>query len=40
VTVRMPGGNLRVQVSREFDVTITGPVTRIAEGRLFQELFL
>jgi diaminopimelate epimerase len=34
VTVRMPGGRLRVEVSEDFDVTLAGPVAEIARGRL------
>jgi len=39
ITVHMPGGELAITVDDLFDVTMTGPVTRVAEGRLDQELF-
>jgi diaminopimelate epimerase len=34
VEVEMPGGALRVEVSRGFDVTLTGPVEEVAWGEL------
>ena len=37
VNVHMPGGALAVQLSPEFDVTIAGSATRIADCRLTQE---
>jgi|GEM_PF-52033 len=38
VTVAMPGGELAVQVSSTFDVTVSGPVRKVAEGRLADDL--
>jgi diaminopimelate epimerase len=37
VTVHMPGGRLAVEVDDAFRVRMTGPVVRVAEGRLFAE---
>ncbi len=37
VTARMPGGALRVELSGDFRATLTGPVGRVAEGRLSEE---
>jgi diaminopimelate epimerase len=34
VTVRMPGGSLRVEVSADWDVTLSGPVAEVARGEL------
>ena len=34
VTVRMPGGSLRVEVSDDYDVTLSGPVAEVAQGWL------
>jgi hypothetical protein len=35
----MPGGALAVEIGAAGDVTLTGPVTRVAEGTLFPETF-
>ena len=37
VTVAMPGGELHVGVSPAFDLTLLGPVRRVAEGTLADE---
>jgi diaminopimelate epimerase len=37
VTVVMPGGTLRIEVSADFDIRMTGAVTRVFDGELFQE---
>ncbi len=34
VTVRMPGGELRVQIGKDFAVTLTGPATPVFSGKL------
>jgi diaminopimelate epimerase len=34
VTVRMPGGKLRIDVSESFDLTMEGPVAEVARGTL------
>ena len=34
IEVRMPGGSVRVQVSRELDVVLRGPVQEVGTGRL------
>ena len=39
VTVHMPGGELAIEVSPTYDVRMTGPVARVAEGRISEELF-
>ena len=39
VTVHMPGGNLAIQISADYHIRMTGPVTKVAEGSLFPEIF-
>jgi diaminopimelate epimerase len=39
VRVVMPGGALAVEIGAAGDVTLTGPVTRVAEGTVFPEMF-
>jgi diaminopimelate epimerase len=39
VTVHMPGGRIGIEISPDFAIKMTGPVTRVAEGRLDAELF-
>ena len=39
ITVHMPGGKLHISIDEDFSVTMTGPVTRIAEGHLSHEMF-
>jgi diaminopimelate epimerase len=39
ITVHMPGGQLHITIDENFAITMTGPVTRVAEGRLSNEMF-
>lgn len=39
ITVHMPGGRINIAVDDNFHITMTGPVTRIAEGETDQEMF-
>jgi diaminopimelate epimerase len=39
ITVQMPGGQLHISIDENFAITMTGPVTRIAEGQLADEVF-
>ena len=39
ITVHMPGGRLQIEISGDFSVLMTGPVTRIAEGETSPEMF-
>ena len=39
VTVHMPGGKLAIEISRNFDILMTGPVTKVGEGIVNQEIF-
>ncbi|MCZ2135962.1 MAG: diaminopimelate epimerase [Burkholderiales bacterium] len=38
VTVHMPGGRIAIDIDEHFGITMTGPVTRIADGRLAPEM--
>jgi diaminopimelate epimerase len=35
----MPGGNIEIEVAEEFSITMTGSVTRVAEGVFCPEIF-
>jgi len=39
ITVHMPGGNLRIQFTNGFFATMTGPVTKICDGAMTDEMF-
>ena len=39
ITVHMPGGQLHIAIDANFAITMTGPVTRIAQGHLADEIF-
>jgi diaminopimelate epimerase len=39
ITVHMPGGNLTIHINKDFSITLTGPVVRVAEGFLDPEIF-
>lgn len=39
VTVHMPGGRMGIEIAPDFAIRMTGPVIRVAEGRLEAELF-
>jgi len=39
ITVHMPGGEINISVDEDFDIVMVGPVTRIAEGQLADEMF-
>jgi diaminopimelate epimerase len=39
VVVHMAGGNLALRFSQDFTATMTGPVTRVCEGLIDQEMF-
>lgn len=38
VTVHMPGGTIDVQIGDDFSITMTGAVTRVADGSLAREM--
>jgi len=37
--VHMPGGQIDIIVSDDFSITMTGPVTKITQGRISEEIF-
>jgi diaminopimelate epimerase len=37
VTVHMPGGKLAIEIGEGFSILMTGPVTKVCEGTIFQE---
>jgi len=39
IAVHMPGGRLDISISKDFAITMQGPVTRVAEGMIFEEMF-
>ena len=39
VTVHMPGGTLEIEIGEDFAITMTGPVTKVAEGALVAPSF-
>jgi diaminopimelate epimerase len=39
ITVHMPGGKLSIEIRKGFDILMTGPVTRVAEGTISAEIF-
>jgi len=39
VSVYMPGGILDITIGPDYDIFMSGPVTRIAEGTLYNEMF-
>ncbi len=40
ITVHMPGGTLAIHIEKDFAITLTGPVTRVAEGVIHAEMFM
>lgn len=39
VAIHMPGGALAIEVSDTFDLTMTGPVVKVAQGLISREIF-
>jgi len=39
ITVEMPGGRLRVEISEDFSVTLTGPAQKICHGSVDPDIF-
>lgn len=39
ITVQMPGGNIEIEISPDYDITMTGPVTKVATGTIDPEMF-
>jgi diaminopimelate epimerase len=36
----MPGGEIKIVISNNFSITITGAVTKVAEGLISEEIFI
>jgi diaminopimelate epimerase len=39
LTVHMPGGALAIEIGKDFSILMTGPVTKVCEGVMAEELF-
>jgi diaminopimelate epimerase len=39
IRVRMPGGEIAIEIGKDFSILMTGPVTRVCEGELAEEVF-
>jgi diaminopimelate epimerase len=39
ITVHMPGGKLRIEVGNDFAIRMTGPVVKVGEGCIVDEMF-
>ena len=39
ITVHMPGGKIDIKITEDFAVSMTGPVTRVADGVIYPEMF-
>jgi diaminopimelate epimerase len=39
ITVHMPGGPIKIQLDDDFAATMTGPVTKVCEGEIADEMF-
>jgi diaminopimelate epimerase len=38
ITVHMPGGKLSIEIGNDFDILMTGPVTKVSEGNIAEEM--
>jgi diaminopimelate epimerase len=39
IRVHMPGGILEIEIGDDYAITLTGPVTRVAKGEVFEDIF-
>lgn len=39
ITVHMPGGKLAIEINEDFEILMTGPVTKVSEGTVAGEMF-
>jgi len=39
IKVHMPGGQLDITIADDYSITMTGPVTKVAEGTIAEEMF-
>jgi diaminopimelate epimerase len=40
ITVHMPGGKIEIVLSKDYSIKMTGPVTKVAEGLISDEIFI
>jgi len=40
ISVHMPGGEIKIVISKDYSITMTGAVTKVAEGQIFNEIFM
>jgi diaminopimelate epimerase len=39
VRVQMPGGNLHIEIGNDFSILLSGPVTKVGNGTIYDEIF-
>src|SRR5882724_8950935 len=39
ITVHMPGGRISIEIGDDFSILMTGPVTKVSEGTVSEEIF-
>jgi diaminopimelate epimerase len=39
VRVQMPGGELKIKIGDEFSIVLSGPVTKVGNGTIYEEIF-
>jgi diaminopimelate epimerase len=39
IVVHMPGGTIDISVADDFSISMAGPVTKVAEGTIIEEMF-
>ena len=39
ITVHMPGGQIQIQFADDYSATMTGPVTKVCDGNIVDEMF-
>ena len=40
ITVHMPGGRIKIEISSDYEITMTGGVTKVAAGSIDPEMFI
>jgi diaminopimelate epimerase len=35
----MPGGNIAIEIGKDFSILMTGPVTKVCSGQIADEIF-
>jgi diaminopimelate epimerase len=39
ISVHMPGGVIAIEIGKDFEIQMTGPVTKVGEGEISEEIF-